>query len=354
MADDTSFKFSRLDGGGDHGGDHGGSREAFANDPEIQTTDIVVTSGDGRVRGNVGERGADRVRQTTLLLMALVGVICLLSIVVSALALSRVMSLAPEEKVWTFAVGSTYLNFHYIDDVWDDEVSGFDVDMVRTICSVANKKCRIVMDVDSNCWLSQKGEEARGGNGLMGGWYDACVGWAQTHERRRIFAFTEPYTKPIPSVFFVNTAQKNSFDPQDMAGKRIGFLEGYADDEHCLNRQSSADIQNLPLKMAQISHFSSLDDAAAALKNNTVDAIYTTQYTVISDGVVEAANSGSYNCSTRGRSVMTRKDSGLEEWWNEAWTHTWETKYYNLMCQSLQIRHGGVDGLSPDKVCLHM
>ena len=27
-----------------------------------------------------------------------------------------------------------------------------------------------------------------------------------------------------------------------MAGKRIGFIEGYADDEHCLNRQEEIKV----------------------------------------------------------------------------------------------------------------
>ncbi len=44
------------------------------------------------------------------------------------------------------------------------------------VCQRANKNCRIVADVFTRCWDSEAGHVARGGIGLMGGWYDACQG----------------------------------------------------------------------------------------------------------------------------------------------------------------------------------
>lgn len=95
---DTGFKFSRLGGGGgdDQGGEGKGSQEAFAGNiesrpPGDSSTNPMMTM----VLGNgQGARGSVKaVRRTTLLMMALVGVICLLAVVLSGLALSRVMSI---------------------------------------------------------------------------------------------------------------------------------------------------------------------------------------------------------------------------------------------------------------------
>lgn len=349
---DTGFKFSRLGGGGgdDQGGEGKGSQEAFAGNVESRppgdsSTNPMMTM----VLGNgQGARGSVKaVRRTTLLMMALVGVICLLAVVLSGLALSRVMSIEIPEKTWTFALGQSNLVLHYIDGQ-TLQMDGFDVEMVQAVCHVAGKKCEIVTDQRTNCWTSQKGHPATGGEGLNGGWYDACAGWSQTPERRRAFAFTEPYTKPFPSAFFTLNASKSSFDTSDMQGKKIGFLDGYASDEHCLNRQDN--IQGLPLKTEQIFHYLTPADAEAGLKSSEVHAIYTTKY--VSMPKASPVKARSFNCSTRGLSVMTRKDSRLEDWWNPAWEQIFHSTYYHVLCQTLVIRHGRFPGLNVEDICL--
>nr|XP_054750235.1 ABC transporter arginine-binding protein 1-like [Lytechinus pictus] len=338
---EPGFKFSRLGAGGEENG----SQEAELVPPADSSSNAMTTMMLGDGSGAMGS--AKAVRRTTLLLMALVGVICLLSVVLSGLALSRVMSLEPEEKIWTFALGETHLNMHYIDGQ-TLEMDGFDVEIITSICNTAGKRCRIVTDDYTNCWKSQKGSPARGGDGLYGGWYDGCAGWSQTPERERAFSFTKPYTKAFQSVFYRLTDSSGSFDPSNLEGKKIGFLDGYSNDEHCLNKQQR--VQGLPLQKEQIFHYLTASDAEAAMKNNEIDAIYSSKtISYPSSSMVEGR---SFNCSSRGYSVMTRKDSHLRDWWNPAWEKIYSSTTYHLMCNTLELRHGKFPGLNSKDICL--
>ena len=47
---------------------------------------------------------------------------------------------------------------------------------VLVVCRVANKNCQLVFDAFKHCWDSTAGEDAKGGIGLMNGYYDGCSG----------------------------------------------------------------------------------------------------------------------------------------------------------------------------------
>ena len=48
--------------------------------------------------------------------------------------------------------------------------------VIFQVCRIANKNCKLVFDVYTNCWDTKAGETARGGLGMMAGWFDACGG----------------------------------------------------------------------------------------------------------------------------------------------------------------------------------
>ncbi len=48
--------------------------------------------------------------------------------------------------------------------------------LICLVCRIAGKNCQLVFDIYKNCWENVAGETARGGFGLMAGWFDACAG----------------------------------------------------------------------------------------------------------------------------------------------------------------------------------
>ena len=56
--------------------------------------------------------------------------------------------------------------------------------------------------------------------GLMGGWYDACTGWAASIGRIQFFDFSLPFLQNFDSYFFKKKG--GAFDPTDIRGKSIG------------------------------------------------------------------------------------------------------------------------------------
>ncbi len=58
--------------------------------------------------------------------------------------------------------------------------------------------------------------------GLLGKWYDACVGWMPTVERMQVFDFSAPYMDAEKTHFYVKAGSSSDFSTSDLTGKRIG------------------------------------------------------------------------------------------------------------------------------------
>lgn len=56
--------------------------------------------------------------------------------------------------------------------------------------------------------------------GLLGGWYDACVGWEDTADREHVFSMGTAVTMPEASVLYAK--QSETVAEKDWAGKKIG------------------------------------------------------------------------------------------------------------------------------------
>ncbi|XP_072025390.1 uncharacterized protein [Amphiura filiformis] len=224
---------------------------------------------------------------------------------------------------------------------------GFHVDIVNAVCGVANKNCRLVWDIYANCWTSEAGERARGGSGLMSRWYDACTGWFNTFDRALTVDFTSAFRKSFMGVFYVKSGNPDGFQWTDLTGKKIGFLDGWAHDEHCLARMGDK-ITGVPLDASQIVHYVTIEDGVAAVNNGDVSALFTSTsqdgrgLQIVSDGLP---------CAKDGGAMMFRKDTPLAAWWNPAFDRLKETSYKDI-CARMDTDHGSRSGAGADVICI--
>ncbi|XP_023931670.1 uncharacterized protein LOC106173519 [Lingula anatina] len=201
--------------------------------------------------------------------------------------------------------------------------------------------CRIVWDKYSNCWDSTPGQPSHGGQGLLGQWYDACSGWYTTIDRIQVFSFALPFLKAPMSNFFVLKGQGSSFSSRNMAGKKIGFVDGWASDEKCLNRWTDVVGQDT----MQVVHGPTPTDLVAKLQNGEIAAIFATisdmePHTGATNPVVERVPSASFSCMIAGSAMMTRKDSDFNSKWNVGFNKLVSSGKFKKLCAAGQQTHG--------------
>ncbi|XP_072019215.1 L-arginine-binding protein-like [Amphiura filiformis] len=251
-----------------------------------------------------------------------------------------------DTRIWTFAIGDGQYREAYIDEA-EGTLKGFLVDLVNAVCKVADKNCRIMGDLWTRCWDNQAGEAARGGDGLMGFWYDGCPGWVGTFDRHRTFQFTDPYGKAELETLFVKKGAGASFNWRDLSGKKVGILDGYSSDEHCLAKQTG--ITGVPLDESQIFHFQTPSDLVAAVNDDTVDVAFALNNVISTDDLDQT--NAEIQCYSSGPGVMIRVDNDLLSWWNPAMARLLTSNKYIEICQDLNEEHGHQPGRKPKDLC---
>ncbi|XP_072018365.1 uncharacterized protein [Amphiura filiformis] len=263
---------------------------------------------------------------------------------------------AVDTKIWNLAIGHMANNEAYIDDL-TGQVKGFQVDIAFEVCKRANKNCHLIWDLYNRCWDSQAGEVTRGGVGLLGGWYDGCVGWAQSYDRSRTFKFSKPFSKLFSTYLLVKRNNPRRVDPTDLTGQIIGFIDGYVSDEFCLKRQQGVTGNNLPA--SQIQHFAGPQDLMDAIVSGQVDAGFTSFRVDVAPDIADAITKLSdnpFSCilPNGGVGIMTRLDNELPDWWNPAQDSLIQSSTYRQICNDLKDAHGDQRGDDPSDVCFGM
>ncbi|XP_033121401.1 arginine-binding periplasmic protein-like isoform X2 [Anneissia japonica] len=254
------------------------------------------------------------------------------------------------DKIWTFAIGHDGTNLEYIDEI-SGTLRGFHVDLVNAVCEIANKNCVLMWDLYTNCWESNAGGLPRGGKGLMNSWYDACTGWFGTYERSRTFQFTDAFRKGFNGIFYVKSSNPNSFDPTNISGKKIGFLDGDATDEHCVARNSDR-ITGANILPKNIRHYVTPMQLSQAVISGEVDAGFTNSNILSAFTGLDKIGDEYSNCFYKGGAMMMRKDSSLASWWNPAFARLQETTKYKDICDKVAEVHGDRPGGDVSVICL--
>ncbi|XP_038049374.1 uncharacterized protein LOC119722996 [Patiria miniata] len=319
-------------------------------------------AGKGVIRGESSPR-----RQVLFLIVAvvIVGIVAIFAVVLSALSLGRpntpvtTMVQLPNgssngptityigvpspygfedpNKIWVFAIGHDGTNLEYIDNL-AGTLRGFHVDIVEAVCNVANKNCRLMWDIYENCYRSKAGQRPRPGPGLVSRWYDGCTGWFQTYERISSVSFTKPFRKPLESLFYVKRGNPGNFSSLNLTGKTIGFADGDASNEFCIQREK---IPGANLPAANIRHYSTREEIIAAVNNSEVDALFTNEqiFDLKSDLDVVMDRAPITTCMLAGAGMMLRKDSLVTNWWDPAFDQLKQTSAYRKICSEVLMRH---------------
>ncbi|XP_071838029.1 uncharacterized protein [Apostichopus japonicus] len=256
------------------------------------------------------------------------------------------------DRVWVFQIGHYVGNTQYLDE--DTEtIKGYNVDVVNAVCQIANKNCRLTWDLYERCWDSQAGERPRGGIGLMGGWYDACVGWAITRDRARTYSFSTPFEKTFEPTYWVKPG--GSFTSPNFNNLKVAILDGWSVDEHCLARYD--DVTDFDESDAsQVIHFRSEDDVIAALKADMVDVAFLPKIPYLDSHLeieLAAYQPDTDRCVLGGPAMMMPKDQDeLTTWFNAAFNTLKSSYQYQDICDNLKDEHGDQPGNDPEYICV--
>jgi polar amino acid transport system substrate-binding protein len=146
------------------------------------------------------------------------------------------------------AVEGAYPPFNFIDA--NNELQGFEVDLLKRLCEVMNAECELVQHEWDGII-----------KGLVNREYDAIMSSLEITERRqRRIAFSDPYYR-IPAVFIGSKdVPSGEVSPAALAGKKIGTIERsdheiylktfYTDSEVIL--YAKADEANLDLLVGRV------------------------------------------------------------------------------------------------------
>ncbi|XP_072051714.1 uncharacterized protein [Amphiura filiformis] len=217
-----------------------------------------------------------------------------------------------DDRIWSIAIGHQNDKKAYIHDE-SGTLKGFFVDLVTAVCAIGNKNCEVVYDVWSRCWDSQAGEVARGGQGLMSGWYDGCAGWVGTYERYRTYAFSIPFGRTDPESLYVKPGSP----------LKSGWQDG------------------VPFVEDQIVHYQFPVDLTDAVMNDEVDYAFANSKTHTGENLERVDGDPVLPCAIHGNGVMTRKiNHEFLDWWNPAQERLMATGQYERICQDLEDEHG--------------
>ena len=120
----------------------------------------------------------------------------------------------PSKPAIRIAMEGAYPPFNFIDPD-TNELRGFEVDLLKSLCEVMQARCEIVQHEWDGII-----------KGLINHEYDAVMSSLEITERRqKRVAFTDPYYR-IPAVFVgPREVTPGEVTPQALAGKRIGTTE---------------------------------------------------------------------------------------------------------------------------------
>merc|ERR1711976_600455 len=104
------------------------------------------------------------------------------------------------------------------------------------------------------------------GVGLLDQWYDACMGLYPTPQRMNAFNFSVPFTENIRAALHYRL-DSNPDDPDNVTGKKIGFVEGWVISAQCLNRKAGVTAHDYTAI-----YYDSHNEMIDALKRGEVDA----------------------------------------------------------------------------------
>ncbi|XP_072019116.1 uncharacterized protein [Amphiura filiformis] len=251
-----------------------------------------------------------------------------------------------DTRIWTIQVTADgYRRVSYIDRK-NRVLKGYLIDVINEVCQIAGKNCVLVNAEWPNCWYNGFPQQ-----GLLGRWFDTCSLFGTSLERLRSYKFSTPLSPTAAPVLLTLPGNPTNFDPNNLSGAKIGFLEGWWSDRFCLFYSSDYDIAD-----DRIFEYFSFDELLQALNNRDVNAIFVSnELPFAQDGSLNVAQDLP-PCLQGGNAMMTRKDSLFNEWWDPAFTKLVNSRTYREICNDLDdpAVHGSIPGRPASGTCLNL
>lgn len=254
-----------------------------------------------------------------------------------------------DEEVWLFHFGPTDSREEYLNPL-TGEVNGYHVDVLNAVCAIAKKNCRMVYDRSQNCWDYIDGQLV-GGTGLFNFYYDACTAWYPTFDRLRTFQFSTTISLNKGSGFAVLTGNPDNFNPADLTGLKIGFIQGFFINPACVAKQTDT-ITGADLSDDQIVYYDGVETLKEAIRTGEIAAGFDWGANYHNQVEFDHLHAGGpIICSVDGPAMMTRKDSTLNAWMNPALEILLASDEYQDICDGLEQQHGHKSGPDRWEVC---
>ncbi|XP_076104322.1 putative histidine-binding protein [Mytilus galloprovincialis] len=244
----------------------------------------------------------------------------------STIILQSVFIFCKSEKTWMFSVGGNRKPANFIDT--DGYLKGADVDLIKSVCEIANKRCEITVQPFEECVRTVR-DRIYPGIGIMSKWYDACVGYVSIPERLNSMAFTDAYANAV-ATFTVLKGNPRNFNPDNVSESVITTLNGLFTSSPCLKR-----LNKVPKGIIVAADLNKVKDL---LNNGSADALFSPRTLIPGYDVLPAR----YDCTTSGLGMMVRKDNELPGWWNPAFQSFYKSGNYTVWCKTINQKYGGI------------
>ncbi|XP_055886120.1 uncharacterized protein LOC106072884 isoform X1 [Biomphalaria glabrata] len=223
-----------------------------------------------------------------------------------------------EREVYLFAVDGKRRPYSYINE--EGTLTGFEIDFINQVCSVAGKLCYTILAEYQECIFTDRSLDYAG-RGLMARWFHGCPGYAITIDRLNEFDFTLPYLDGI-ATFTVIPGNPSGFDPDsdDYSDFTIVHLSGAPTNEPCLRR--------LKKRFGKVLIAQDLPEAKAVLLNRTADVLFSPRRKI--DGLETLP--ARFRCDINGAGIMLKKGSNVATWWDPAFTKFYSSGAYAKLC----------------------
>ncbi|XP_070562973.1 uncharacterized protein [Ptychodera flava] len=261
-------------------------------------------------------------------------------------ALRDKMKTVRDDKVYLFqAEPLLNISLYYLENT---KTKGFFPDLVKEVCKEANKKCEIVYDTYNRCHMSDDRYDYEGaGQGLLAKHFDGCLVSANS-ELANAVALSDRITGyRAPSLFFVPTGNPGNFNPNNIAGRKIGFIHGWESNFRCLKENKVVGARLLGPHQIFSQDTNKLVNN---VKNQQIDAAFLAlnpEYGVDDEDLgvfggtpVGLEPVGDVLYCGDGGALATRKDSRVIKWFNASLRRLKKSGKYAEVCRTARIEHG--------------
>ncbi|XP_070543992.1 uncharacterized protein [Ptychodera flava] len=226
--------------------------------------------------------------------------------------------------------------------------------LVEAVCKIAGKKCVGFYDSADHCFSHGTDAGPHAGVGLLDGWYDGCLGWADTPFRHLSVDFSDAYLEfpKTDATFYVAKGNPHAFDPTHLADFKIGILTPWASDFHCLRNHHKDTFNELTREKVLFADHKI--ELRRMLVTGEIDAAFVNE--LVMAGVMRFEGAGietmgeTIQCPTnpvKNRStvhMITRRGSEVLSWWNDAFKQFKDSGNYYKLCRETSEHTGHTPG----------